>query len=266
MGILTKGQFTFGNKTKTQIIQLTTAQNLTGTAVIGLGSNIITGTGTLFLTELFVGDTIRFVTAGLTFIVSTISSNTSITVTTASPQTTTVQTLALANPKRIKPGQSVFNTTDRYPMYYSGDNIGGLNAWRKGEFCNGQVVPITNASATTTITEGQILQNSSTIIGTVQTFTSGATQSAIAVTYTPAYGSSCVPSAVCGIHNTDASPTSIGTTIAKGNFTRPSTVANGAVMFAGTTSAALNSGIAVTSVNTPVTGEIEMLVNFQERV
>jgi hypothetical protein len=36
-------------------------------------------------------------------------------------------------------------------------------------------------------------------------------------------------------------------------------------MFAGTTSAALNSGIAVTSVNTPVTGEIEMLVNFQER-
>jgi hypothetical protein len=133
MGILTKGQFTFGNKTKTQIIQLTTAQNLTGTAVIGLGSNIITGTGTLFLTELFVGDTIRFVTAGLTFIVSTITSNTSITVTTASPQTTTVQTLALANPKRIKPGQSVFNTTDRYPMYYSGDNIGGLNAWVKGE-------------------------------------------------------------------------------------------------------------------------------------
>ena len=259
MGVLTKGQYTFGNKTKTQILQLTTAQNLTGTAVIGLGSNIITGTGTLFLTELFVGDTVRFVTTGLTFVVATITSNTSITVTTTSPQTTTVQTLALANPKRIKLGQSVFNVTDRYPMYYSGDNTGGINAWRKGEFCNGQVVPITNTSATTTITEGQVLQNSSTVAGSIQPYTSGLDPS-IAVCYYLSYGSSCVPSAVCGIHNTDSSGT-----ITKGNYTQPN--ASGSTVVDDTPiESADTCGVAVTANGTPVTNEIEMLVNFFERL
>lgn len=259
MGVLTKGQYTFGNKTKTQILQLTTAQNLTGTAVIGLGSNIITGTGTLFLTELFVGDTVRFVTTGLTFVVATITSNTSITVTTTSPQTTTVQTLALANPKRIKLGQSVFNITDRYPMYYSGDNTGGLTAWRKGEFCNGQAVPITNASATTTITEGQVLQNSSTVAGTIQAYV-GALDTAVAVCYYLSYGSSCVPSAVCGIHNTDTSGA-----IPKGNFTQPAP-SSPLIVDDGVTSTADNCGIAVTSTGTPIGGETEMLVNFHERL
>lgn len=260
MGVLTKGKYTFGNKTKTEIIQLTTAQNLTGTCSMAISSNIITGVGTSFLTEVFVGDVVRFLSGGYTFTIASITSNTSMTITTTTPVTLASQTLALANPKRIKFGASVFNVTDRYPMYYAGDNTGiTANNWVKGEFCNGQVVPIKNALAITTLTEGQVLQNSTTVNGSIQAYASGL-DPAIAVAYQISYGACCVPSAVCGIHNTDASGV-----IPKGNFTQPS-ASTSAVIDDGATSTADNCGIACTSAGTPVAGEVEMLVNFHERL
>jgi hypothetical protein len=189
-----------------------------------------------------------------------ITSNTSLTTTTTAPISFTNAQITLANPKRIRLGDSVFNITDRYPMYYSGDNTGlTINTWKQGAFCNGQVIPITNASANLTITEGQVLQNSTTINGTIQPYTSGL-DPAVAVNYFFAYGSCCIPSAVCGIHNTDASGV-----IPKGNFTQPS-ASTSAVVDDGATSSADNCGIACTSAGTPVAGEVEMLVNFHERL
>jgi hypothetical protein len=260
MGILTKGKYTFGNKTKTEIIQLSIPQNLTGTASMSISSATINGVGTLFTQEVFVGDVVRFSTSSYTFIILSITSNTLMTATTTAPATISSQTLTLPNPKRIKAGDSVFNLTDRYPMYYSGDNTGlTIGTWNKGEFCNGQIAPIKNASATTTLTEGQVLQNSTTINGTIQAYTSGL-DTAIAVLYQLALGGSCVPSAVCGIHNTDSSGV-----IPKGNFTQPS-ASTPAVIDDGATATADNCGIACTSAGTPVVGEVEMLVNFHERL
>jgi len=260
MGVLTNGQYTFGNKTKPEILQLTTAKNLSGTSSMSISSNVINGVGTSFLTEVFVGDVVRFATSGYSFIIASITSNISMTTTAVAPVAIASQTLALANPKRIKFGASVFNLTDRYPMYYSGDGTGiTSNTWIKGEFCNGQICPIKNASNNLTITEGVVLQNSTTINGSIQAYTSGL-DPAIAVCYYLAYGGSCVPIAVCGIHNTDASGA-----ITKGNFTQPS-ASTSAVVDDGATSTADNCGIAVTSSGTPVVGEVEMLVNFIERL
>ena len=261
MGVLTNGQYTFGNKTKTQIQQLTTAQNLTGTASMVISTNVINGVGTSFLTQVLVGDVVRFVGgSGYSFIIASIISNTSMTTTTTVPVSVASQTLALANPKRIKFGASVFNTTDRYPMYYAGDGTGiTANTWVKGEFCNGQVVPIKNASNNLTITEGAVLQNSATNSGTIQAY-AGPLDSAVAVGYYLSYGGSCVPSAVCGIHNTDTSGA-----IPKGNFTQPAP-ASALIIDDGATGSADNCGIAVTSSGTPIGGETEMLVNFHERL
>lgn len=262
MGILTRGQYTFGNKTKTQIVQLTTAQALTGTSSMSSGSATITGVGTLYTQEVFVGDVVRFNTSAYSFIIQSITSNTQMTATVVAPVAIASQVLSLPNPKRIKRGDSVFNVTDRFAMYYSGDNTGGLNAWVKGEFCNGQVVPIINSARTATITEGQVLQNSTTINAAIEAYSAGTIDPAIAVTYHLAFGDSCVPSAVCGIHNTDASGA-----IPKGNFVQPSlTAGTSALIDDNTTSTADSCGIALTASGTPVAGEFECYINFQERL
>lgn len=260
MGILTKGKYTFGNKTKTEIIQLTTAQNLTGTASMAISTSTINGVGTLFTQEVFVGDIVRFSTSSQLFVVAAIVSNTQITTTFTTGVAIASQVLTIPNPKRIKPGDSVFNLTDNYPMYYAGDNLNTTFAtWIKGEFCNGQVVPIINSSATASITEGQVLQNSSTKTFTIEPYTTGL-DPAIAVAYQLSFGNCCVPSAVCGIHNTDASGA-----IIKGNFTQPNASGSN-VIDDGATASADNAGIAVTASGTPVAGEVEMLVNFHERL
>jgi len=260
MGILTRGKYTFGNKTKQQILQLTTAQALTGTSSIANGSTTINGIGTLYTQEVFVGDVVRFGTNTYSFIIQSITSNTQMVVTVSSPIAIASQTLNLANPKRIKFGDSVFNITDRYPMYYSGDNTGlTIATWLKGEFCNGQLAPIRNGSANNTILEGQVLQCANFSNGIIQPYSSGL-DPATAVTYYLSYGGSCVPSAVCGIHNTDASGV-----IPKGDFTQPSS-STSAVIDDGATSTADNCGIACTSNGTPVAGEVEMIVNFHERL
>lgn len=258
MGVLTRGQYTFGTKTKTEIFVLTAPVSLTGTAGINSGTTTLNGVGTLFTQELLVGDNVRFSSSGYAFTIASIVSNTQAIVVSASPITiATSSVIQLLNPKRIKFGASVFNITDRYPMYYSGNN-GSLtiDEWKMGAFCNGQVVPVANASVTTAITEGQVLQTS---VGAIQPYTSGL-DPAIAVAYSLVYGDCCVGSAVCGIHNTDSSGA-----IPKGYFTQPNSAGSN-VISDGATSTADNCGIGVTASGTPVAGEIEMMVNFHERL
>ena len=256
MGILTKGQYTFGNKTKTEIIQLTAPLTLTGTASTTSLSNVVNGTGTLFLTELIVGQIIRFSTGNI-FTIATIVSNTQLTITINAGVNITNGAISLMNPKRIKFGASVFNVTDRYPMYYSGDfGVVGSLAWQMGGFCNGQIVPLCLVNLTASVTEGQVLQVQGSAI---RPYISGL-DPAIAVAYNLVYDDCCLPSAVCGIHNTDSSGA-----IPKGNFTQPSASVP-SVIDDGATSTADNCGIAVVSAGTPVAGEVEMLVNFHERL
>lgn len=259
MGVLTRGQYTFGNKTKTQITQLTTAQTLTGTASISLGATTLNGTGTLFTQELFVGDVIGL--SGRNVTIATIVSNTQLTLTAPTTFSVSGSSISLLNPKRIRNGDSVFNTTDNYPMYYSGDNNADYGVWKRGSFCNGQIIPIKNVSETTTITAGQVLQPSSSTQGTIEPYSAGTIDPAISVTYFDALGSCCVSSAVCGIVNTDIT----GTIATKGNFTQPSiTAGQSTIVDDGASTTADSCGIAMTS--SIVAGEISMYVNFQERL
>lgn len=265
MGILTKGKYTFGNKTKLEIVQLTNVSTaLTGTASISSGSSSVTGTGTLFLTELLPGDIIKF-SSGVVLMVQTITSNTAFTAANTATNTVVGLALDLLNSKRVKAGDSVFNLTDRFPMYYSGNIFNASTAipstgrWIKGEFANGQTVPIKNGAATASILEGNVLQGNTAAGVTVEPYSSVLDQ-AWGVCYFLSFGNCCVPSAVCGIHNTDVSGV-----VTKGNFTQPNSVGSN-VVDDGATSTADNAGIACTASGTPVAGEIEMLVNFHERL
>ena len=74
MGVLTKGKYTFGNKTKAQIANLTAPVSKTGT-LVSVGT-AVTGTGTAFTTELWVGCIIRC--ASQTAIVTTITDDTNL--------------------------------------------------------------------------------------------------------------------------------------------------------------------------------------------
>lgn len=265
MGVLTKGKYTFGNKTKIEIIQLTnTSVALTGTVSISSGATALTGSGTLFLTELLPGDIIK-TSSGVVLMVQSIASNTSLT--TANTASNTVVSLAfdLINSRRVKAGDSVFNVTDRFPMFYSGNifssatGIPTTGRWIKGDFTNGQVVPGKNGQATSSILEGNVLRGDTANSVAVIPYTSVLDQ-AWAVSYQLVYGQCCIPNAVCGIHNTDCSGV-----VTKGNFTQPNSAGSN-VVDDGATSTADNAGIACTASGTPVAGEIEMLVNFHERL
>lgn len=265
MGILTRGKYTFGTKTKTQILQLTnTTVALTGTISISSGATSVTGTGTSFLTQLFPGDIIK-ASSGVLLMVQSIASNTSLTAANTASNTVVGLAFDLMNSVRARAGDSVFNITDRYPMYYSGNifststGIPSVGRWIKGEFANGQTVPIKNGQATSTLLEGSVLRGDNASSVAAIPYTSVLDQ-AWAVTYFLTYGQSCIPAAVCGIHNTDCSGV-----VTKGNFTQPNSAGSN-VVDDGSTSTADNAGIACTASGTPVAGEIEMLVNFHERL
>ena len=261
MGILTRGQYTFGNKSKSEISSLSAPLTLTGGVAINASSTTLNGTSTLFLSELFPGDIIRIPVGGWVFLVQSIASNTSLTVSEAPTATVSTTGFTLLNPKRIKRGDSVFNLTDRYPMYYAGDNDGPSSGkWLKGEFCNGQIIPIRNDSRTGNLLEGNVLQNttSATVPIAIGSYSTPA-NAAIGVTYNTAYGRSCVPTAVCGIHNTDT-----GGTINKGEWTTPASGTPAVIQDSGGASSGA-CGIAVSASGTPA-GEVEMLVNFIERL
>lgn len=265
MGILRPGKYTFGNKTKTEILNLTAPLTLTGTCSISIGSTTLTGVGTLFTQELFVGNIIRVSTS--VFRIATIVSNTSLTIDLASASTIAAGTpITLLNPKGIKKGDSVFNTTDRFPMYYTGDSgcftlpSGAFEKWKLGTWSNGQISAIKMLQGST-ILEGNVLTTTSV---NVNPYSSGSVDTAAAMSYfSVLYDESCCATANCGIHNTDSSGA-----IAKGNFTKPSLSASTpAVVLDSTTSASGDScGVACTSTGTPAAGELEMLVNFQERL
>ena len=265
MGVLTRGKYTFGNKTKIQIIQITnTSVALTGTVTIASGTTTLTGIGTSFLTELLPGDIVK-ANSGVVLMVQSIASN--ISLTTANTASNTVSGLAfdLLNAKRAKAGDSVFNLTDRYAMHYSGNmfnfssGIPSVGRWIKGDFANGQTVPTKNGQATSSILEGAVLRGDTASSVATIPYTSVLDQ-AWAICYQLVYGQCCIPAAVCGIHNTDCAGV-----VTKGNFTQPN--ASGAnVIDAGSFSAGDSGGVACTASGTPIVGEVEMLVNFHERL
>lgn len=268
MGILTTGKFTLGTKTKAQIASLLASTSLTGVGSITAGTAIVTGTGTLFTQQLIVGDVIKI--SSYSFVVLSITSDTSLTVGSNASITISGGTLSLLNPKRIKKGDSVYNITDRFPMYYSGDDGGfvSLPKWKSGNFVNGQVVAIRNASDTSGITEGRVLYTttSASLQASVFDYAGSAigVDGAVGVSYFTANSDAVVPTAVSGIHNTDVATG----TPAKGSFLKPTTSAtlNGIILDSTTTPSGDTCGVACTSTGTPVAGEIEMLVDFIERI
>lgn len=263
MGILTKGQYTLGNKTKTEIANLIAPTNLTGTASITSGSSTINGTGTLFLSQVVAGDILRFPSDGFSVVVLTVNSNTSITTVAPAPTTGVLGTIQLMNPRRLKAGDSVFNTTDKFPMYYTGDNTGIVGkSWKRGDFVNGQVTCLANNAEVTTITEGNVLQTN-TSAGCIESYIAGTIDPAVATAYQTAFGGSCVASAVTGIHNT-----SISGTVTKGNYVRPSTSTNTSSVVDNGVAPANNDSCGVTCTNngTPAVGQVELLLNYTQRL
>jgi len=261
MGNLRPGNYTFGNKTKTEIIALT-GSGVTGTGTISASGISLTGSGTQFLTDLYVG-AVLLPSSNNTLIVGAITSNTVATLQTAVGASFNSNAYTLLNPNRVKAGDTVFNTTDNYPMYYSGDGLGPSGGtWKKGEFCSGQAVPIRNGNNSTSLLEGNVLTSATTVVAGATAYSSGTVDPAMAVAYSLALGNNCVPAAVCGIHNTDFN----GATASKGNFLQPSTTANQAsVTDDGAASTGDSCGIAAKNSGTPAT-EVEMIVNFQERL
>ena len=82
MAILTNGRYTFGNKSKSDIQAiLNETITLSGLFTIVSGSNSVSGSGTLFTTELTVGNAISFNASGESYIVQSITNNTSLTLT-----------------------------------------------------------------------------------------------------------------------------------------------------------------------------------------
>lgn len=277
MAILTNGRYTFGNKSKSDIQAiLNQTIALTGLFTIVSGSNSVSGSGTLFTTELTVGNAISFNASGESYIVQSITNNTSLTLTknviTSCAGGVTCTAIRL-NARGIKPGDTVFNTTDNFAMVYSGDGQGfTIQKWSRGSFANGQVVPIKNGNDVTAITEGNVLTTSSSESGAIIAYLTGTQQEACAINYMTTSGEYCLPSAVCGIHTVNVvsnggSPTSTGPW-SKGNFLKPSTsVTTGALTNASNAGAILNCGVLTTTVasasTTPI--QIKTLVNFIQR-
>lgn len=267
MGILTKGKFTLGTRTKSQIASLLASTSLTGVGSITAGTATVTGTGTLFTQQLVVGDVIKI--SSYSFVVLSITNNTSLIVNSNAGFTISGGALSLLNPRRIKKGDSVYNITDRFPMYYSGDDAGfvSLPKWKSGNFVNGQVIAIRNASDTSGISEGRVLYtpNSVSLSASVFDYSGSAVgiDGAVGVSYFSANSDAAVPTAVSGIHNTDVA----SGTITKANFVKPttSTTLNG-VISDGTFATGDSCGVACTSSGTPIAGEVEMLVNFIQRL
>lgn len=276
MGVLTKGKYTFGNKSKTDIQSiLNETAALTGLFTTSSGSSLVTGTGTLFTIELIVGDAISFA-SGESYVVQSITNNTSLTLTknvvTACAGGPTCTAVRL-NARRIKPGDTVFNTTDNFAMIYSGDGQGfTIQKWSRGNFVNGQAVPIKNANDITSIAEGDVLTTSASEAGSIISYLSGVQQEACAITYMTTSGEHCLPSAVCGIHTVNVVSNGGSTPAAgpwsKGNFLKPSTsLTTGALTNASNAGATLNCGVLTTTVasasTTPI--QIKTLVNFIQR-
>ena len=276
MGVLTKGKYTFGNKSKTDIQSiLNETAALTGLFTTSSGSSLVTGTGTLFTIELIVGDAISFA-SGESYVVQSITDNTSLTLTknvvTACAGGPTCTAVRL-NARRIKAGDTVFNTTDNFAMIYSGDGQGfTIQKWSRGNFVNGQVVPIKNANDITSIAEGNVLTTSASEAGSIISYLSGVQQEACAITYMTTSGEHCLPSAVCGIHTVNVVSNGGSTPAAgpwsKGNFLKPSTsLTTGALTNASNAGAILNCGVLTTTVATASTTPIQVktLVNFIQR-
>lgn len=267
MGNLRPGKYTFGNKTKAQILSLTSPLTLTGTcSAIAFADTTINGVGTLFTQQLFVGSLINISTD--VFKVASIISNTSLTIDfIAENPISAGNTIRLLNPKRIKSGDSVYNLTDRMAMYYSGDSgtwispFSVVSTWKLGNWCNGQISGVVASYGTANIcTEGNVLTSDAIQL---KPYTSGTVDTAISVAYfTVVYEDTIISSIDCGIHNVDSAGA-----IAKGNFCKPSLAINTpAVVLDSTISGSGDScGIACTSTGTPIVGELEMLVNIQER-
>jgi hypothetical protein len=253
MGIQSKGRYTHGNKTKAQITNLT-GVGLARTGTLVSSGTAITGTGTLFLTELLVGDIIEC--SGETLEITVITDNTNMTASSSAITDFATESYTLLNPNRIKAGESVFNVTDRIAMYYTGD---GRNLWTKGEFCSGQAIPIRNAWGDASITEGEVLEPSSTVNYGLVDY-DGTLDHACAVNYALVKARCCMAVGVVGMHNTDSSGT-----ITKGDACQPHS-STSAVISDGTSMSADNCGIAMTSDGTPTSGELEMMVNFLERL
>ena len=268
MGILTKGKFTLGTRTKAQIASLVTGTSLTGTASINVGTTSVTGTGTLFTQQVIVGDVIKI--SSYSFVITSITNNTTLTVGTNASITISNGAIVLLNPRRIKKGDSVYNITDRFPMYYSGDDAGfvSLPKWKSGNFVNGQVIAIRSGSDTSGILEGKVLYtpNSTSLAASVFDYAGSAIglDGAVGVSYFTANSDAVVPTAVSGIHNTDVASGAV----AKGNYLKPTTSAtlNGVILDSATNPTGDTCGIACTSLGTPVAGEVEMLVNFIQRL
>jgi hypothetical protein len=252
MGVMTAGRYTFGNKTKADIVGLTEGVSKTGT-LTSTGTSL-SGSGTLFTTELQVGDVISC--SAETAVIASITDNTTATLQAAPLTDFSAESYQLVNPKRIKRGASVFNTTDRIAMYYTGDDE---DLWTKGEFCSGQAIPMRNAYGNSSLTEGEVLEPSGSVNYGMVDY-DGTIDHALGVAYHTVQAGCCCPLAVVGVHNTDANGT-----ITKGNFVVPS-VSTSDVTDDGTTESSDQCGVAMTSDGTPTTGEIEMLVNFLERI
>ena len=76
MAILTNGRYTFGNKSKSDIQAiLNQTIALTGLFTIVSGSNSVSGSGTLFTTELTVGNAISFNASGESYVIQSITNN-----------------------------------------------------------------------------------------------------------------------------------------------------------------------------------------------
>lgn len=105
-------------------------ETLTGTCSVTAGSVTVTGTSTLFLTQLAVGDSI--IVGEQTRIVSTIATNTSLTVTEAFESTGSAQVITLSNVPEDLRNACLYIAMDLYSKSPIGDGRFGLSSNNTG--------------------------------------------------------------------------------------------------------------------------------------
>jgi hypothetical protein len=241
MGVQTKGKYTFGNKTRAQILALTTGEAKTGT--VSSTGTTVTGSGTLFLSELKVGDVIRAVNESR--VVASITNDTSLTIDEAIVAADwSAASFTHENPKRIQKGATVFNTSDSTAMVYSGDDEG---FWSKGEFVPGNGAALTNGYVTLSLTEGQVLETSRNgqLQDAIKLHDTAGVESAIAVAYDTILSGHCMPTILSGAHNIECGVS----TVTKANYFAGDGTTGGDAVNTGaseTTGAAGDLGMALT--------------------